>query len=98
MYYYNVAPKKVFRKDSDFFTYCSDVFYEIGSIVKIPVGKQEVIGLVISSTTKPDYETKKIISKVVDNPLPIGLVKTIVWISQYYASPLATVLTGSFTK
>lgn len=92
MHYYEVAPNKIVRSDSDFFTYSSEEKISIGQIVFVEVGKKKTIGIVIKDAKKPEYPTKPIISKINNQPIPIQLVKLAVWISEYYLTPLATVL------
>lgn len=92
MYYYEVAPLKVVRAGHNTFTYCSDVKLPIGQLVTIGVGKVEQTGLIMAIVSKPPYETKPIV-KTLDTPaLPAGLIATAAWMSDYYATHLATVL------
>ena len=92
MYYYEVAPLKIVRSGADVFTYCSDDTYAKGALVTIPVGKQTLAGVVIKEVSQPKYATKPIASLVDTTPLPAHLVKLSLWMSQYYMTPLATVL------
>ncbi len=92
MHYYEVAPNQIVRAGSAFFTYEFNTDLSIGTLVVIPVGKKEMIGVVLRSTTKPSYNTKTIISVIETIPLPHQLVSLGSWLSTYYLSPLATVL------
>ncbi len=92
MHYFEVAPNKIVRADSNFFTYSYDDPLQIGQIVLIEVGKKQMIGVVLKKVSKPEYPTKKIISIIEQTPLPYQLVDLTKWISSYYISPLATVL------
>lgn len=92
MYYYEVAPRKIVRQDSNVLTYHSDTKLPVGAIVRITIGKTEYSGLVIRSVKKPSYETKSIIDTIESNPLPTQLIETAQWISAYYHTHLATVL------
>ncbi|NCU38179.1 primosomal protein N' [Candidatus Saccharibacteria bacterium] len=93
MQYFEVAPTKIIRATSAVFTYCSDMpGIAIGSLVKIPVGTREHIGLVVRIVDKPAYPTKPILSTLPYMPIPSALVTTTLWMSQYYAAHLATVL------
>lgn len=92
MHYYEVAPTKIIRTDSDSFTYSSHTQLSIGNLVLIEVGKKQMVGLVIKRSTKPKYPTKDIISLICERPLPVQLIKLAKWMSEYYQSPLATVL------
>lgn len=92
MYYYEIAPTKIVRSGQSVFTYSSDIALLPGQTVIIPVGKQELIGLVVRSVKKPEYTTKPVARVLNDTPIPQPLIKTIGWMSDYYATPLATVL------
>lgn len=92
MHYYEVAPTIIVRSGVQSFTYSSDTELAVGSLVQIEVGKRVVNGVVIEQTTKPNYATKPVVRTIETTPLPAPLVQTIRWISEYYATPLATVL------
>ena len=92
MHYYEVAPNQIIRPDSDSFTYCSPSPLQIGTIVLVQVGKKDIVGVILSETTKPKYKTKPIKSIVTNNPLPKQLIDLSSWLSKYYTTPLATVL------
>ena len=92
MYYYEVAPNKIIRAGCDFFTYFSNNLLLIGQIVIVEVGKKQMIGVVIRQTSKPIYLTKPIISNIESIPLPKPLIDLSLWLSKYYATPLANVL------
>jgi primosomal protein N' (replication factor Y) (superfamily II helicase) len=92
MHYYEVAPNQIIRLDSSCFTYSSNQKLEIGQIVSIEVGKKTVLGVVVRATNKPSFKTKAITSIIESNPLPRQLVDLALWMSDYYLTPLATVL------
>lgn len=92
MKFYEVAPTKIFRADSAVLTYASATEYTAGQLVVIPLGKQTIPGVVIQEVSKPTYDTKEIIETIESTPLPEPLVKTALWMSDYYHTPLATVL------
>lgn len=94
MEYFEVAPLKIVRASSGVFTYHapSDLQVTAGLVVKIPVGKKELQGLVVKKVPKPAYETKAITSVVEATPLPAHLLETAQWLSNYYTTHLATVL------
>lgn len=94
MHYYEIAPTKIVRQTSDRYTYASNLRLNQGQIVVIPVGSRQLLGVVIAKVSKPSFATKEIISTGADWQLPEPLVQTALWISQYYASHLATVLSG----
>ena len=92
MNYYLVAPAKAFNQSENLLTYQSEVKLSIGQIVLIPFGKQQTVGVVVESTTKPTFATKNIISTVYDEPLPKQLIKALFWLTDYYRCPMSTVV------
>lgn len=92
MHYYEVAPRKIIRAGTDFLTYQSAEPLNIGQIVTIPVGRQQLVGVVWRKATKPDFAIKDITSVIATTPIPQPLLTTLTWISQYYDTPVATVL------
>lgn len=92
MHYYEVAPNRIIRTDSAFFTYSSESTLSIGQIVLVEVGKKQTIGIILREVPKPSYPTKLIISSIEQMPLPGQLVDLALWMSKYYITPLATVL------
>ncbi len=92
MKYYEVAPTRIIRAGSDSFTYASEQVLSVGTIVVVELGSKQFPGVIISEVKKPSYDTKQIVSVVEQTPLPTALIETMHWMSQYYATPLATVL------
>ena len=92
MHYYEIAPTKIVRTGSDSFTYKSEQLLEVGQLVLIPVGKQTLTGLVIKRAVEPPYSTRNVTAALDIPPLPLPLLSTALWMSKYYATPLATVL------
>lgn len=92
MKYYEVAPLSIVRATHDTFTYASETPCAVGAFVQIPVGKRTLTGLVVREVKKPTYDTKDI-SELLEVPdLPSPLVKTALWMSDYYSTHLATTL------
>lgn len=94
MQYYEVAPTKIVRQNAQVFTYHSDDNLPTGTIVTIPVGKTSRTGVVMRKVTMPTFSTRAITSCVVDIALPAALLATAQWMSGYYATHLATVLSS----
>ncbi len=92
MWFYEVAPTKIVRSGVGVFTYHSETELAVGALVTIPVGKQTLNGLVMKNVSKPAYETKPVSSLVEEQPLPPSLIELSLWLSEYYRTPLATVL------
>ncbi len=92
MQYYEVAPLKIVRANSGTFSYASSTSLEVGSFVEVSVGKTTLTGVVMSEVAKPAYATKEISGVLAIPPLPAQLVATILWMSEYYSTHIATVL------
>ena len=94
--YYEVLPAKIFKKspklEDGILTYASETPLKPGQIVKIPLGKKTVLGLVYQKVEKPDFETKNIEKIVLETPIPAHLLKSILWLSEYYLAPLPQVV------
>ena len=89
--FYEVIPIKLFRQDSGTLTYSSDLNLRPGHIVSIPLGKTSTTGIVLKKVAKVNFKTKPITKILFDEPLPPHLLKSIVWLSEYYLTPLPTV-------
>lgn len=92
MHYYEVAPCRIIRLDSQSFTYASDRLFSIGHIVTITVGKKTVVGVIVAKVSKPAYDTKQISAVIEEQALPQALVNLALWLSKYYATHLGVVL------
>lgn len=92
MHYYEVAPNQIVRAASATFTYASESPLPLGTVVQIPVGKKQLLGVVIRRVECPPYDTKLITSRVIEQPLPEPLLRLAAWLSEYYTTHLATVL------
>lgn len=93
MRYFEVAPTKMVRAQSATFTYHTEnTAIEIGSLVMIPVGKKELVGLVVEKAARPSYPTREITTMLSYPPLPPALLATAMWMSEYYVTHLAVVL------
>lgn len=93
MHYYEVAPSMIVRSGTDRFTYISDTPLALGTTVRISIGKKLSNGIVMAQTAKkPTFDVKPIDAVLEQTPLPPRLVALTLWLSEYYATPLATVL------
>lgn len=92
MHYYEVGLTRIVRQDHQTFTYESEGPLSIGQLVLVDIGKKQHLGIIVSSTKKPKYATKPIVSILDMPPLPAPLLQTALWISAYYATHLALVL------
>lgn len=92
MYYVEVAPTRLVRKDARWFTYASAQPVAPGTIVTIPIGRTEGIGVVLRGVKQPKFECRLISSVVESQPLPPPLVELASWISEYYSAHLSSVV------
>ncbi len=92
MSYYLIAPAKTFHQSDNMLTYASEEPLSPGHIVEIPLGKQTTIGIVSGKTSQPNFETKPVIRKIYETPLPPHLLKALFWITDYYRCPLSSVI------
>ncbi len=88
MYYYEVIPTKLFRSDASSLTYSSPEKLLSGHIVLIPLGKTSCAGIVLRTVKKPAFKTREITKLLYKTPLPDYLLKSLLWLSSYYLSPL----------
>jgi primosomal protein N' (replication factor Y) (superfamily II helicase) len=98
-----VEPLTFTGADSSGFTYSADSDLEIGQIVKVPLGRQQSLGVVANAhVAKPNFATKPVAETLDLKPLPAQLVGLAEWMkSYYYASPKAvwqTMLPAGITR
>lgn len=90
--FYEVIPEKLFRKDAGILTYSFDSPLAPGTIVEIPLGKTNSVGVILKKVAQPNFATKPISKILYTTPLPTHLLKTMLWMSEYYMTPLPTIL------
>ncbi len=96
--YFEVLPAKVFRKspklEDGILTYSYPENLAPGTIVGIPLGKKTTVGIIYKKVKKPegDFKIKPITKRYYDTPLPKHLLKSIIWLSNYYLVPLPQVV------
>lgn len=100
-YYYVVSPLAVVHKSESELTYSSSAELASGQVVKVPVGKKTVAGVVLRKTKRPSFATKPLIP--IDTVvLPPELLQLHEWLASYYAThPVAvwqTMLPTGITK
>ena len=80
-------------RGSEALTYSSDSSVTVGQIVRIPLRKKIVLGIVSkTSTTKPTFAVKPLNEVVELPPIPNQLLELARWMHRYYAAPLGTVM------
>lgn len=96
--YFEVLPAKVFKKspllEDGILTYTFVRNLPVGTIVEIPLGKTTTIGIIYRKINHftANFKVKSIIRPLYDTPLPSHLLKSIIWLSEYYLTPLPQVV------
>lgn len=78
-----------FRRDEPL-TYCSEDKISPGTLVQIPLGNRQALGIVVKSITKPEFEVKSI-SRDLGHKLPGAIIKLANWMTEYYASSIGQI-------
>lgn len=86
--FFEVIPTEVYRNGGGALTYSSDQKLLPGHIVLIPLGRRTVLGIVLRQVQSVDFPTKPIARLLHPLPLPAHLLKSALWLSKYYLSPL----------
>lgn len=86
--FYEVIPTEVYRQGGGALTYRSDLDLQPGHIVLIPLGNRTITGIVLRKIKTVDFQTKPIIRLVYPLPIPIHLLKSALFLAEYYLSPL----------
>ncbi|MBQ8992118.1 primosomal protein N' [Candidatus Saccharibacteria bacterium] len=90
--FYKVVPAKMIGSSAvDFLTYSSELDLKPGHLVLIPLRKSKIPGIVIKKVKAPDFKAKPIEKLLYETPLPGHLLKSLVWLSEYYLNPLPSV-------
>ncbi len=90
-YWYEIVPVSPAYKGEGPLTYQANEQLSAGQIVRTPLRKQHVYGVVTRAVPKPKFATKPI-TATTSYHLPVPLLTTTSWIADYYAAPLAGVL------
>lgn len=85
---YEIIPTEIYRQGGGALTYTSPTPLRPGQLVLIPIGARQVIGIVLKKVPKVAFPTKPIIRELLPVPLPAHLLKALLWLSDYYLSPL----------
>ena len=91
MYYYFVWVRSNRYHGSDPLTYSSEQKLTTGSVVRVKLQRQVVMGVVSGVTTEPRFKTKPITEIVDIPPIPAPLLKTAQWLQAYYPAPLGII-------
>ncbi len=84
MRYYEVWVASNRYQKQEPLTYSSEVLLVPGSVVIVPLGKQEVLGFVHQDVSEPSFPTKSIIRPIHNAVLPKAQIKLFEWLLSYY--------------
>lgn len=88
MHYYFVWVRSNRYHGSEPLTYATTAKLIAGSIVEVELQKESVLGVVVSTTTRPRFKTKSI-QRVLDlPPIPNHLLRLMQWVQRYYPAPI----------
>ena len=90
--FYEVIPGRGTGRLETALTYNFDDSLPVGAIVEVPLGNIKVPGIVVKKVAQPKFATKSINRILYSKPLPSHLVKTAVWLSEYYQAPLSSAM------
>ena len=102
MKYYTIWVSSNRHRSNTPLTYSSELSLKTGSIVVVPFGSSQILGLVSEEVNKPNFKTKSVIKLVVGQSLPSNSIQLFSWLSNYYpgaaASHLQLFLSSSILK
>ena len=87
--FYEVIPGRGTGRLETALTYNFSDSLPVGAIVEVPLGRIRVPGIVVKKVAQPNFPTKSITRILYSKPLPSHLIKTAVWLSEYYQAPLS---------
>ncbi|MBQ3293154.1 primosomal protein N' [Candidatus Saccharibacteria bacterium] len=90
--YVEVIVGKSVGKGASVLTYTSSLPLSIGSIVEVPLMRGRVPGVVLKKVAQPDFKCREILKVLYSKPLPMHLLETAKWMSEYYAAPLSGIM------
>ncbi len=83
-----VASQRFHGKES--LTYSSEVALGVGQLVRVPMQRQIVVGIVEKEVTKPRFATKGI-TEALPVSIPHQGLELLQWLSRYYPAPLGAI-------
>ena len=97
--FYEVIPAKLIGSSSvDFLTYSSEAPLKPGHLVLVPFRKSHIPGIIVKKTSQPEFKVKPIEKLLYEEPLPPHLLKSLLWLSEYYINPLPSVASAILPK
>lgn len=79
-------------KSNEPLTYQAENQLPVGSLVRIPLKNELVLGIVLGSAAKPHFATKQLQPINGLGPIPSQLIALADWLSRFYATPIGSAL------
>lgn len=86
MYYEVIVASHKYYKNVPL-TYRYNKSLSVGSVVIIPLQKEQTIGIVLRLVSKPQFSVKDILGTIVNSNISKESLKLIAWMNRYYPSP-----------
>ncbi len=90
-YYFRVLASSQHYHGKELLTYSYDKLLPVGSLVTIPLKKADILGIVVSKESQPNFKTKPINQVLSLPPLPASSLQLLDWIRNYYPAPLGAI-------
>ncbi len=87
MNYYEIWVSSQAFHGSEPLTYASELLFEIGDVVSVPLQRKRVIGFVVGKVGKPTFNTKSVEPLPEPARIPSQLVELFKWMQTYYPAP-----------
>ena len=91
MFYYEVIVGNASYQGKKALTYGSADKLSVGAIVRVPLKRELVLGLVSRHAPRPEFATKAVDTVFELPPLPSQLVELATWLSAYYPAGLGSI-------
>ena len=92
MYYYEVLVATQTYHGSEALTYSSGAVLATGALVKVSLRARPVLGIVLRTVAKPDFDVKPVTTAAPFPPLPAAQLELLRWLYAYYPAPLGAVV------
>lgn len=91
MFYYEVLVSSPQFHGQEALTYESTERLLRGLVVRAPIRNKPQLGIIMGTVSKPSYKTKPITTVLTTQPIPESTLKTLLWLHDFYPSPLGVV-------
>jgi len=86
MRYYLVWVRSIRYRGNDALTYQHDGDLAVGTVVRVPLQKEHVLGVIVGRSKRPKFTTKLIEAVIPNQPLPPQIISLAGWITSFYPS------------